>query len=179
MNITIRKMTSGDLGRLPEIDDSFIVDSVLLLTLKENKIRYSVKPIPSCKKSYTDESEPADYSVYLDNPDQAVYLAFAGNQPAELAAVKRNWNEYAYIEDIKVDPAFRRHGIGRKLMEQAKRWAQEKGLAGITLETQNNNVKACKFYENFGFEIGGFDLFLYKGIDQHQDEIALYWYLTF
>lgn len=64
-------------------------------------------------------------------------------------------------------------------MERVKRWAQEKGLAGITLETQNNNVKACKFYENCGFEIGGFDLFLYKGIDQHQDEIALYWYLTF
>ena len=169
MNITIRKMASGDLGRLPDIDDSFVVDSVLLLTLEENKIRYSVKPIQSYEKSYTEESEPADYSVYLDNPDQAVYLAFAGNQPAGLAAVKRNWNEYAYIEDIKVDSAFRRNGIGRRLMEQVER----------TLETQNNNVKACKFYESCGFEIGGFDLCLYKGMDQHQDEIALYWYLTF
>ncbi|MDR4956963.1 GNAT family N-acetyltransferase [Bacillus sonorensis] len=179
MDITIRKMTCEDLGRLPEIDDSFIVDSILLLTLEGNRIRYSVKPIQSCEKSYTDESEPADYSAYLDNPDQAVYLAFFDNQPAGQVAVRRYWNEYAYIEDIKVDPKFRRHGIGRKLIEQVKRWSQEKGLAGITLETQNNNVKACRFYESCGFEIGGFDLFLYKGIDQHKDEIALYWYLTF
>lgn len=51
------------------------------------------------------------------------------------------------------------------------------GMAGIMLETQNNNVRACKFYESCGFVIGGFDSYFYKGLDNESDEIAIYWYL--
>ena len=36
-------------------------------------------------------------------------------------------------------------------------------MPGIMLETQNNNVAACKFYEKCGFVIGGFDFLGYKG----------------
>lgn len=93
--------------------------------------------------------------------------------------VKRNWNDYAYIEDIKVDKRFRRYGIGRKLIEQVKCWAKDRGMPGIMLETQNNNVSACKFYESCGFFIGGFDMCVYKGMHKHTDEIAVYWYFIF
>lgn len=182
MNILIRKMTSADLHRPINIEDSFIVDSVLLLTLKDNQISYTVKEIPSYEKSYADEpseDQDADYSAYIDHPDQVVYLAFAGNQAVGQIVLKRSWNQYACIEDIKVDKHFRRYGIGRKLIDQAKRWARENGMPGVMLETQNNNVKACRFYESCGFVIGGFDLYLYKGIDKQSDEIALYWYFTF
>ena len=51
--------------------------------------------------------------------------------------------------------------------------------AGIMLETQNNNVAACKFYEKCGFVIGGFDFLVYKGLDIENDEVAIYWYLYF
>ena len=37
-------------------------------------------------------------------------------------------------------------------------------MPGIMLETQNNNVAACKFYEKCGFVIGGFDFLVYKGL---------------
>ncbi len=47
------------------------------------------------------------------------------------------------------------------------------------LETQDNNVGACKFYESCGFQLKGFDTSLYKAIDQVKNEIALYWYLLF
>jgi ribosomal protein S18 acetylase RimI-like enzyme len=56
-------------------------------------------------------------------------------------------------------------------------WAKTKLLAGIMLETQNNNVAACRFYERCGFKLGGFDRYLYKGISKNTEEIALYWYL--
>lgn len=145
----IRKMTHKDQGKLIRIEDRFVVDSILLLSLEENNIQYSVKKIPSYEKSYIDDpfekTVEADYSTYIDNPDQVVYLAFVGNQIVGQVVVKRNWNEYAYIEDIKVDKKFRRYGIGRELMEQAKSWAQNHGMPGIMLETQNNNVKACNF----------------------------------
>ncbi|MDR9854030.1 GNAT family N-acetyltransferase [Paenibacillus sp. VCA1] len=181
--ITIRKMTKEDCGQRIDIDDRFVVDSVLLLSLQDNQIEYTVKSVTPYEKSYEDETveeaDDTDCSMYIDQPDRAVFLAFAGNRIAGQVIVKRNWNEYACIEDIKVDRRFRRHGIGRKLVEQTKRWAKENGMPGIMLETQHNNVKACKFYESCGFEIGGFDLNIYKGINRHTDEIAVYWYYTF
>ena len=53
------------------------------------------------------------------------------------------------------------------------------GLPGIMLETQNNNVAACRFYESCGFHLGGFDRELYRGITPDTDETALFWYLIF
>jgi ribosomal protein S18 acetylase RimI-like enzyme len=47
------------------------------------------------------------------------------------------------------------------------------------LETQNNNLPACRFYEHCGFTLSGFDRNLYKGINKDTEEIALYWYLLF
>jgi streptothricin acetyltransferase len=45
------------------------------------------------------------------------------------------------------------------------------------LETQNNNVGACKLYEACGFTLGGFDRYLYRGEMPDTREIALFWYL--
>jgi ribosomal protein S18 acetylase RimI-like enzyme len=47
------------------------------------------------------------------------------------------------------------------------------------LETQNNNVRACYFYESCGFRIGGFDNLLYRGLDPDTDEVAIYFYFQF
>lgn len=168
----IRKMTAHDLGCKLEINDAFIVDSFLEFVIKDQTIRYTVQAVEPYEKSYTVElaqdGEEEDYSNYIDNPDQSVYLAFVESHPQPVGQIvlKRNWNHYAYIEDIKVDSSFRRHGVGRALIEQAKHWARGNGMPGIMLETQNNNVKACLFYESCGFIIGGIDLNLYKGINR-------------
>jgi ribosomal protein S18 acetylase RimI-like enzyme len=74
---------------------------------------------------------------------------------------------------------YRRQGVGRVLLQQAIQWASDKQLAGVMLETQNNNVGGCRLYESCGFELGGFDRCLYQGINPGTDEIALYWYYPF
>jgi streptothricin acetyltransferase len=58
-------------------------------------------------------------------------------------------------------------------------WARDRQLAGVMLETQNNNVAACRLYESCGFQLGGFDRCLYQGLHPGTHEIALYWYLLF
>jgi ribosomal protein S18 acetylase RimI-like enzyme len=78
-----------------------------------------------------------------------------------------------------VEPEYRGEGIGRALIECAIAWAKEKGLPGIMLETQDNNVPACRLYARCGFTLRGFDTHLYKALDPDTDEIALYWYLMF
>lgn len=93
--------------------------------------------------------------------------------------MKKNWNSFAYIEDIKVDKKYRVLGDGRSLINQAKQWAKKGNMPGIMLETKNNNVLACKFYEKCGFVIGGFDFLVYTGLHEKSGEVAIYWYLHF
>jgi streptothricin acetyltransferase len=93
--------------------------------------------------------------------------------------LRENWNNYAYIDDIAVDVAFRRLGVGRALVDRVRLWARQKRLPGIMLETQTNNVAACRFYESCGFKIGGFDNMLYRGLDSGTDEVAVYYYHYF
>ncbi|WP_028551561.1 GNAT family N-acetyltransferase [Paenibacillus sp. UNC451MF] len=180
MEIYVKEFAHGD--RLDPIDDSFTVDSMLVLTFTGHKFHYVIKEIPPYTKSYMDiegkDDEETDYSSYINNPDQVMYLAFCEEQLAGQIMIKRNWNQYAYIEDIKVDLQFRRYGIGRQLIDKAKSWAKSGNMKGIMLETQNNNVKACKFYESCGFVLGGIDCYIYKNILEGREETALYWYLS-
>ncbi|MFD0712789.1 GNAT family N-acetyltransferase [Paenibacillus sp. GCM10027626] len=179
MEIVIREVDL-EYGRLDELDDRFLVESVMVLSMKDNQIHYTVQDVPAYEKSYTDSSlqeqmdESSDKLVGEAAP--TIYAAFAGEQAVGRIVLTRHWNHFAYIEDIAVDKRFRRHGIGRRLIYQAAQWAEKHGLAGLTLETQTNNVPACKFYERCGFVIGGFDAYLYRGIPQHRDEVAVYWY---
>jgi ribosomal protein S18 acetylase RimI-like enzyme len=62
-------------------------------------------------------------------------------------------------------------------MDEAVVWAREKNLPGIRLETQSNNVAACRFYYRYGFRLGGFDRQLYAALGMEHPEVALYWYL--
>jgi ribosomal protein S18 acetylase RimI-like enzyme len=147
------------------------------LFVEDGDIRYEVLQIPGTRKQY--DVDDVDYATYIDNPDKTILLAYIGEQITGQIILRKNWNRYAYIEDIVVDAKFRRQGVGRALISQAALWARERELAGIMLETQDNNLGACRFYECCGFRLGGFDRYLYKGINRATDEVALYWYLLF
>ncbi|WP_088123263.1 streptothricin N-acetyltransferase SatA [Bacillus wiedmannii] len=183
MNLLIRELEVDDLDNLPEIDDSFIVNSRLIFSLsKVNKqIEYTVEDVPSYEKSYLQDQydDELAYTEYINKTEQVIYIAILHDQIIGVMVLKKNWNHYAYIEDIKVDKKYRSLGVGRRLIEQATQWAKESNMPGIMLETQNNNVAACRFYEKCGFVIGGLDVLVYKGIHEESDEVAMYWYLHF
>lgn len=183
MDIEIQEFAMEDGNASRNIDDSFTIDSTLVLSLTGREFEFTVKPTPHYTKSYSEdrfkEAADEDYSDYIDNTCQIVYLAWVANQVVGRIVLKRNWNKYALVEDIAVDQHYRGRGVGRRLIEQAERWAKKGGMPGIMLETQSNNVNACKFYASCGFVIGGIDLHLYQGIHKNSDEIAIFWYLIF
>ena len=183
MNLLIRELEVDDLDNLPEIDDSFIVNSRLIFSLsKVNKqIEYTVEDVPSYEKSYLQDQydDELAYAEYINKPEQVIYIAILHDQIIGVMVLKKNWNHYAYIEDIKVDKKYRSLGVGGRLIKQATQWAKESNMLGIMLETQNNNVAACRFYEKCGFVIGGLDFLVYKGRHEESDEVAMYWYLHF
>lgn len=130
------------------------------------------------EKQYPDDEE--DWGAYIDDPDKAIFLCYEEEQCAGQIILRRDWNRYAFIEDISVAAAFRGRGVGTALMKRAVEWAREKELCGLALETQDNNLLACRFYKKFGMEIGAVNTMLYKNAPKPWcDEIAVFWYLKF
>ena len=123
---------------------------------------------------------PIDLEVLCraDPGQSMIAVANDGRRIVGYIAASRAWNNCADVGDFAVDRAFRRHGIGRLLMHEAIEWAREANLPMLRLETQSNNVPACRFYQKVGFRIGGYDRYLYSAIDgPQQNETALFWYL--
>jgi streptothricin acetyltransferase len=175
--LTIQAIDESNLHDFNRVDGTFTIDSRLVLHAQDRQIGYTIEAVPARSKRYgVDEVDPA---VYIRSPDRAGYLAYSDGLFAGQILLRRNWNGYGYIEDITVDIHFRRRGIGRRLIEQAVVWAKNHALPGLMLETQDNNVAACRLYATCGFHLGGFDRELYRAIDPGTEEVALYWYLIF
>ncbi|WP_083347424.1 N-acetyltransferase [Rhizobium sp. LCM 4573] len=113
------------------------------------------------------------------NEDRAVIAILDAGRVRGHVIVSKSWNGYAEIDDIQIDRPLRGAGLGRRLMDHAVKWAKARDLPGIRLETQSNNVAACRFYKKYGFELGGYDEHLYSALGQSRRETALFWYLFF
>ena len=177
MEITIREMDGSTIQSVKKGGSSFEVTAKLVLHANDGNISSTVVEVAPYTKQYG--TEEFDVGSYLDDPDKVIFLAFAGNEPIGQVRLRKYWNAYAYIDDIAVEPDYRGEGIGRALLSRAIEWAESRGFPGVMLETQDNNVAACRLYARCGFELRGFDTHLYKGSDPGTDETALYWYLTF
>jgi ribosomal protein S18 acetylase RimI-like enzyme len=177
MNLTLREIDKDTVQQVKKEGSSFEVKSNLVLRAENGEISYTLVDVPPYTKQYG--AEEVDPGAYIDNPDRIVFFAYLDNEVAGQIRVMKYWNGYAYIDAIAVESRFRRQGVGRALIGRATEWAKAKGFPGLMLETQNNNVAACKLYASCGFELRGFDTHLYKGLNPNTDEIALYWYLIF
>lgn len=60
-------------------------------------------------------------------------------------------NKVAIFEDFIVDISHRNQGIGKKLIDFVFEDLKAKNIQRITLLTDNDNIKAHKFYEKKGF----------------------------
>jgi hypothetical protein len=63
-------------------------------------------------------------------------------------------------------------------MDAAINWAREAKMCGVMIETQDINVPACLFYQQYGFTLGGVDRLQYRGTE-NSTETALFWYFIF
>lgn len=173
--LKIINISNSNAADLNKIKSTFQVQSKLNVRMENNVIQYYFTDVESWEKSYEDEY--IDINKYIDNENRQIYFAYINEDLAGQIILKTNWNNYCFIEDVRVAANYKGNGIGKQLIEVAKEWTISKGLKGITLETQNNNASACKFYEKCGFILGGFDYLFYRQIKTVKDEVVLYWYL--
>ena len=123
--------------------------------------------------------DPDEFASYRGAPDSAVFMAYLDNQPVGHVVVSTNWNGFAHVDELAVIADARRHGVAKSLLDVVKFWSHKKKLPGIMLETQNNNIGACRLYERCGYQVGGIDHLRYRGIDPQTAEVAIFWYLLF
>ncbi len=176
-DVIIQPLTAANQADLNRCDNAFTVEAELHLTAGDGRISYTAEPVTPYVKRYS--PEVCDAQTYSEKPDHAAWLAYVDGRIAGQILVHENWNRFAIIWDIAVDPPFRRRGIGQRLIAEAVAWARGRDLPGMMLETQHINAAACRLYERCGFVLGGFDACLYRGVMPGTREIALFWYLLF
>jgi ribosomal protein S18 acetylase RimI-like enzyme len=88
-------------------------------------------------------------------PDRLVLVAATDRDVVGFVAAveRRHWSggRDAYIGELVVAADAEGKGTGRALVEAVTRWADERGLAQVTLETGAANQRARAFYERLGF----------------------------
>jgi GNAT superfamily N-acetyltransferase len=57
------------------------------------------------------------------------------------------------LNDLYVVPSHRRSGVGRLLLQEAARYALEKGAIRLTLSTAHTNIPAQCLYESLGWKL--------------------------
>ncbi len=173
--LSVRSAVSADITKLAARDYSFLVRAVAVEPFDD--LDHTVPVEAPYDKSYGFDGD--ELHGYLDGDGLALFVAEAAAGPVAYAAVSRGWNGYAVVDDIAVDAAHRGGGTGRRLMDAVVGWARLEMLEGVRLETQSNNLAACRFYRRYGFVLGGYDRYLYTPLHPGTNEVALFWYLRF
>lgn len=57
------------------------------------------------------------------------------------------YGQRAWVEDLAVDPARRSTGVGKALLDFAKRWAADRGASHLELDSAFSRPDAHRFYD--------------------------------
>ena len=174
MNTSVVKFDSTMLNLLPQPQEEFEIIGKLIP--KYDGIEWSLSEElfgESYMKIYPDDEY--DPNIYIDNPNKAAFIAMLDGRRIGSLRVGKRWNKNAFVDDLLVEKNYRGCGVGTMLMDAAVAWGMENGLHGISLETQDNNLLACRFYLKYGFKLGGIDRNVYD-VFPNRNETALYFY---
>jgi ribosomal protein S18 acetylase RimI-like enzyme len=82
--------------------------------------------------------------------------SFVGCGWAGISRDQVTHDRIAYIFLIRVDPAHRRQGLGRSLLQAIMAWAKSQDLRGLSLQVFSHNEPALRFYQQLGFHLQGY-----------------------
>jgi GNAT superfamily N-acetyltransferase len=84
-----------------------------------------------------------------------VVIGYAGDEPAGFAVFFQTFSTFLgipgmYLEDIFVEPKWRRQGLGRQLLAHLARIASERGYGRVEWSVLDWNEPAINFYKALG-----------------------------
>lgn len=124
-------------------------DADAVLALMEGLTRPAVAADPQPQRDV--------FLSHLDHPDAAVFVAEIDDEIAGAVSLwiqpRLNWvTPQAWIPDLYVDPAFRRRGAARALLDACAAEARSLGCHRLVLESGHHRAEAHRLYEDYGFQ---------------------------
>jgi GNAT superfamily N-acetyltransferase len=183
--VEIRKEGPAALAEYAAIPSRLVVCSRLRVCRDDGVLRFDEMPVaPPYVKDYDAVGvPPAEWSVRWDVATWGVLLARVGEDVIGGAVVAcrtpgpyelEDRDDLAALVDLRVAPAWQRHGVGSALFDATAHWARSQGCRALKIETQDVNVPACRFYAARGCRLGAVQTAAYAELP---DETALLWYL--
>ncbi|WP_042461434.1 GNAT family N-acetyltransferase [Neobacillus dielmonensis] len=105
-----------------------------------------------------EEGARAFIQARIENGESIIFVAFEGEQAAGFLQLYPTFSsvgmQKAYIlNDLFVDPDFRKRGVGIALMNAAFQFGEKEKARYIMLETAPNNYTAKALYEGMGMKV--------------------------
>lgn len=159
-----RRLTRERKGEVVGEEDSLDGVRIIEANLNESAHRdavlrlvdgYSTDPMGD-GKPLSEVSRRDLLSGLRQHPTTMILMACRGGEPVGMALCFRGFSTFAArplmnIHDFYVNAALRGTGVGRRLMSAVEERAREMGCCKLTLEVQQDNARARKFYATFGF----------------------------
>lgn len=144
MNISIRKASKEDLDIILELNKNLFSYETQFNREYNQEWTYS-----DIGKSYFQKRIENDASIVLlaevDKKVVGYLVAFIDSYPF------RSVNPIAEIENMFIEEKYRKHGIGKKLIDETKTIAQKRGAKRIKVAAFAQNSPAIHFYRTCGF----------------------------
>ena len=147
MNPVVRRATSADLPQIGRLG------ALLIAEHHDFDSRRFLAPRPRT---------PVDYASFLgtqiDDPDVAVLVADHDGDVVGYAYAAIVGYDYmalrgpaGALHDVIVDPAFRRRGVGRLLLDATLAYLKSRGAPRVVLSTAVQNEPAQRLFASLGF----------------------------
>lgn len=115
----------------------------------------------SYQSSIDDQVTRSTFSRFLSEQEPVYCLVIEDESQKIIGFVhyifhRSTWSEgnYCYLQDLFVDPAQRASGIGRKLIEEVYKIAEEKKCSRVYWLTQETNYQARMLYDRIADNSG-------------------------
>ncbi|WP_242688488.1 GNAT family N-acetyltransferase [Bacillus sp. Cs-700] len=175
-NIIISPLSNELIEDINKTNDDFKLYGRVVPSLQSGKWSYQEVLFDETRETRFPDDK-LDWSYYINREDKTLFLAYMNNTCIGQIRISKEWNRFCYIENIATKKEYRGSGVGKLLLNKAEEWAKQRELIGMSLEAQDDNLGACRFYAKQGFILGGVDT-LKQSYNPHI-ETTLYWYKLF
>jgi GNAT superfamily N-acetyltransferase len=116
------------------------------ITALSHQLGYSLSPQQTLQ----------NIDAVMKNKDHDAFVAVNNNKVIGWIGVAQSIQieipSYCEINGLVVDNKYRKHGVGKMLIEKAKQWGKEKGNNQLGVHCNVKRTEAHLFYQHLGFQ---------------------------
>ncbi len=162
VNFVIRDGLARDIPDCLQLDHSYETEYVWQMQINGEdgwRIDFKTERLPRALDVFYEPNEERLRAGLT--PDQCFLVATTHEADPEIIGYLSMRADRQYgiglVQDMVVSRPYRRHQIATRLTKIAGRWAHERQLLSLMIETQTKNYPSIRFCEAVGFAFCGFN----------------------